>query len=327
MPWNFPFWQVFRFAVPALMSGNVVFLKHASNVPQCAQAIMDVFRQGNIPRACFQTLFISQRQTRRLISNPDIKMISLTGSDAAGSAVAAIAGSHIKKTVLELGGNDPFIVLEDANLKSAAETAVQSRMLNAGQSCIAAKRLIVVAAVKDQFTELLKELIGNIKVGDPADESVDMGPLAREDLARSVIKQIRESVKKGARLLLGGGRPKSRGAFVNPALLVDVKPGMPAFDDELFGPVAAVVTVADEQEAIDYANRSVYGLGASIWTEDTEKANRLAKQVNSGSVFINSMVKSDPRVPFGGINRSGYGRELSHFGIKEFVNIKTIWIA
>lgn len=325
MPWNFPFWQVMRFAVPALAAGNVVLLKHAPNVPQCALAIQELFRK-NLPGNCLQALLINERKTRRLLEHPAVKMVSLTGSDKAGSEVAAIAGKHIKKSVLELGGSDPFIVLDDANLKSAAEMAVKSRMQNAGQSCIAAKRFIVAQEVKEQFTDMLAELIGKLKLGNPMDEATDVGPLAREDFAKTVVRQINQSVRRGAKVIVGGNRPPWKGAFVNPTLLVDVKPGMPAFDEEVFGPVASVIAAKDAEEAICLANKTVYGLGAAIWSEDLEKATRLGKRINAGSVFINAMVKSDPRLPFGGVNRSGFGRELSYHGLREFTNVKTVWM-
>ncbi len=325
MPWNFPFWQVFRFAAPAVAAGNVVLLKHAPNVPQCALAIQDIFRKaqsGNI----FQNLLISERTARRVIAHPAVKMVSLTGSDRAGSAVAALAGEYIKKSVMELGGSDPFIVLDDANLKSAAETGVKSRMQNAGQSCIAAKRFIVRAEVMEQFVEMLAQLISKIKPGNPAEEETEMGPMAREDLAREVMRQINKSVRRGAKVVLGGTRPPRKGAFMNPTLLTEVKPGMPAFDEEVFGPVASIAVARDDEEALYLANKTIYGLGASIWSEDIERAARLGKRLNCGSVFINGMVKSDPRLPFGGVNRSGYGRELSIHGLREFVNVKTVWV-
>lgn len=326
MPWNFPFWQVFRFAAPSLMAGNVILLKHAASVPQCAMAIEEVFRKANMDEGIFQSLLISNDRTQQVIEHPDVKAVTLTGSDRAGSAVAAMAGKHIKKTVLELGGSDPCVILEDANLKEAAKHAVKSRMQNAGQSCIAAKRFIVVASVYDQFLKLITQEVAAIKVGDPMDESVGMGPLAREDLAKTVYKQIQRSVKKGATIAIGGDRPDREGAFVNPTILTGIKPGMPAFEEEIFGPVASVVVAKDTDEAITLANDTEFGLGASIWTEDIDRAARLARQINAGAVFINGIVKSDPRLPFGGINRSGFGRELSHHGIHEFVNIKTVWI-
>jgi len=325
MPWNFPFWQVFRFAIPAIAAGNVVLLKHAANVPQCALAIQEIFRKAQ-PGNIFQSLLISQRTAKKVIAHPAVKMVSLTGSDRAGSQVAAVAGHHIKKSVMELGGSDPFIVLDDANLKSAAETGIRSRMQNAGQSCIAAKRFIVRPEVYDKFVEMLAELIDKIKLGNPAVETTDMGPMAREDLARGIIRQIHQSVRRGAKIVKGGNRPAWKGAFVNPTLLTDVKPGMPAFDEEVFGPVASVIAARDDEDALYLANKTVYGLAASIWSEDIERATRLARRLNCGSVFINGMVKSDPRLPFGGVNRSGYGRELSIHGLREFVNVKTVWV-
>jgi len=325
MPWNFPFWQVFRFAAPAVAAGNVVLLKHAPNVPQCALAIQDVFRKAQ-PGNIFQSLLISEKMARRVIAHPAVKMVSLTGSDRAGSAVAALAGQYIKKSVMELGGSDPFIVLDDANLKSAAETGVKSRMQNAGQSCIAAKRFIVRAEVLEQFSAMLAHLISKIKLGNPADEETEMGPMAREDLPREVMRQINKSVKRGAKVVAGGNRPSRKGAFMNPTLLADVKPGMSAFDEEVFGPVASLTVARDDEEALYLANKTIYGLGASIWSEDIERATRLGKRLNCGSVFINGMVKSDPRLPFGGVNHSGYGRELSIHGLREFVNVKTVWL-
>ena len=308
------------------MAGNLVLLKHAPNVPQCALAIEEIFYKAWQSK-CLINLMIKEKTVRKVLEHPAVKMVSLTGSEQAGSAVASLAGKNIKKSVLELGGSDPFIVFDDANLKLAAETGTFSRMMNAGQSCIAAKRFIVLKPVLDQFIELMKEEIGKIKVGDPADPSVMMGPLAREDLARKVIKQIKVSVRRGATLHMGGGRPFKKGAFVEPTLLSGVKPGMPAFDEEVFGPVASIIQANTEEEAIQLANDTHYGLGASIWTEDNDRAVRLTSQVHSGNVFVNAMVKSDPRIPFGGINRSGYGRELSHHGILEFVNVKTVWKA
>lgn len=325
MPWNFPFWQVFRFAVPALAAGNVVLLKHAPNVPQCALAIEELFKK-TLPGNCLQALLINERKTRRLLEHPAVKMVSLTGSDRAGSEIASLAGKYIKRSVMELGGSDPFIVLDDANLKSAVAMAVKSRMQNAGQSCIAAKRFIVASEVKEQFIEMLAEQISKLKIGNPADEATDVGPMAREDLARAVVRQINQSVRRGAKIVAGGNRPPWKGAFVNPTLLVDVKPGMPAFDEEVFGPVASVITAKDTEDAICLANKTVYGLGAAIWSEDLEKAARLARRINAGSVFINGMVKSDPRLPFGGVKRSGFGRELSYHGLREFTNVKTVWI-
>lgn len=326
MPWNFPFWQVFRQAVPALMAGNTVLLKHASNVPQCAEAIQEVFEKASLPKGCFQTLLISSKQVSKVLQSQYVRKVSVTGSEGAGAAVASEAGHNLKPSVLELGGSDPFIVLEDAILQKAVDTAVKARMQNTGQSCIAAKRFIVVDSVYDQFIEMMKAKLETLIIGDPLDEKTDIGPMAREDLLKDLLKQSDHSIKKGAKLVYGGERLPGNGYFVAPTLLKDVKPGMPAFDQETFGPLAAVVHAMDTEEAIALANQTTYGLGASLWTEDMEQANRLVKQINAGSVFVNEMVKSDPRLPFGGIKRSGYGRELSPYGIKEFVNIKTVWI-
>ncbi len=327
MPWNFPFWQVFRFAAPALMAGNAAVLKHASNVPGCALAIEEIFRDAGFPANLFRTLLIKAPLAEKVIEDRHIQAVTLTGSEPAGRAVAALAGRKIKKTVLELGGSDPFIVLEDADLEKCVQTAVQARMLNAGQSCIAAKRFIVVEPLLKNFEQQMTERVKSLKVGNPADESTDIGPLAREDLVDEIDRQVRDSVKAGARLLTGGKRPPGSGSFYLPTVLSDVKKGMPVYDEETFGPVAAIIPVQDEDEAVAVANDSEFGLGASIWSRNTEKAKTLAREINTGSVFINGMVKSDPRLPFGGIKKSGYGRELSHYGIKEFVNIKTVWIA
>jgi len=327
MPWNFPFWQVFRFAAPALMAGNVILQKHAPNVPQCALAIEQIFKEAGFPEGLFQNLFIHTNKVRWLIEDKRIQAITVTGSENTGSKVGEIAGRHIKKVVLELGGSDPFIVLEDANLKAAAKMAVQSRMLNAGQSCIAAKRFIVMDTVADAFTTLVVKHMRELKMGDPMDISTNLGPLAREDLAKNVARQVKESMKLGAEALVGGNRPLHLGgAYFSPTLLVNVQPGMPVFDEEVFGPVASLVRANNLQQAIDLANETPYGLGASIWTTNTDKALRLSRRIQSGCVFINEMVKSDPRLPFGGVKRSGYGRELSVYGIKEFVNTKTIVI-
>jgi len=324
MPWNFPFWQVFRFAAPTIMAGNTGILKHASNVPQCALAIQDLFEEAGFPKGVFQSVLISGEETDRLIAHKTIKAVTLTGSEQAGMKVAASAGANLKKTVLELGGSDPFIVLKDANIEDAAMWAVKARMINNGQSCIAAKRFIVVDSVKNQFVEAMTKAISALKLGDPLFPEVQVGPLARKDLAESLFVQVQKSIALGASVIVGGIPPK--GAMFSPTILDNVKPGMPAFDEELFGPVAAIISVHNEQEAINMANQSKYGLGASIWTEDFEKGKVLARQLESGSVFINGMVKSDPRLPFGGVKLSGYGRELAAFGIREFVNIKSVWV-
>ncbi|MBO9700270.1 MAG: NAD-dependent succinate-semialdehyde dehydrogenase [Sporocytophaga sp.] len=324
MPWNFPFWQVFRFAAPTIMAGNTGILKHASNVPQCALAIQDLFEEAGFPKGIFQSVLISGEETDKLIAHKTIKAVTLTGSEQAGMKVAASAGANLKKTVLELGGSDPFIVLKDANIEDAAMWAVKARMINNGQSCIAAKRFIVVNSVKNQFVESMTKAISGLKLGDPLLPEIQVGPLARKDLAESLFGQVQKSIALGASVVVGGIPPK--GAMFSPTILENVKPGMPAFDEELFGPVAAIISVTNEQEAINMANQSKYGLGASIWTEDFEKGKALARQIESGSVFINGMVKSDPRLPFGGVKLSGYGRELAAFGIREFVNIKSVWV-
>ncbi|HLP58545.1 MAG TPA: NAD-dependent succinate-semialdehyde dehydrogenase [Candidatus Deferrimicrobium sp.] len=327
MPWNFPFWQVFRFAAPALMAGNVGILKHASNVPGCALAIEDVFKKAGFPANTFRTLMIGNRQVEGVIEHPKVMAVTLTGSTAAGKAVAAKAGQMLKKTVLELGGSDAYIVLADADLAEAAATCAASRLMNSGQSCIAAKRFIVVERVKEKFTELFIEKMKTYKMGDPLDETVKVGPQARHDLRDVLHQQVQESIAQGAKCLLGGEIPAGKGAFYPPTVLSEVKKGMPAYDEEMFGPVAAIIPVKDEAEAICSANDSVYGLGGAVFTCDIEKGIRLAeKEIQAGSCFVNTFVRSDPRLPFGGIKESGYGRELSHYGIKEFVNIKTIYV-
>lgn len=324
MPWNFPFWQVFRFAAPSLMAGNVGILKHASNVSECSLAIETVFRESGFPEGVFQSLLIGSKKVDAIISDNRIAAVTLTGSEFAGVSVAATAGKNLKKTVLELGGSDPFIVLDDADLDLAARIATQSRMQNAGQSCIAAKRFIVLASVRDQFLEKFMANVRALKQGNPLEEGITTGPLARLDLAEGVEKQMKDSVSSGARLVTGGER---NGANYQPAILDGVAPGMPAFDEELFGPVASVITARDENQAVDIANNNRYGLGASVWTTDPERGERVALRIEAGSVFVNSLMRSDQRLPFGGIKKSGYGRELSDLGIKEFMNAKTIYIA
>ena len=323
MPWNFPFWQVMRFAIPGLMAGNVGLLKHAPNVFGCALAIEEAFQSCGLPTGVFQSLLIDVPPVDGLLKDKRVKAVTLTGSGRAGSSVASVAGREIKKSVLELGGSDALIVLADADLEKAAEVAVKSRMQNAGQSCIAAKRLIVEKSVKKQFTELVLEYINQIKQGDPMDDATTMGPMARLDLADNVERQCRESVAKGAKLLMGGER---NGCNVAPMLLDKVKPGMVAFDEETFGPLAVIIEAKDEADAIRLANQSDFGLGSALWTRDLAKADRLARQIQAGSVFVNGLMRSDARVPFGGIKTSGFGRELAEVGIKEFVNVKTVWV-
>jgi succinate-semialdehyde dehydrogenase / glutarate-semialdehyde dehydrogenase len=327
MPWNFPFWQVFRFATPALMAGNVGLLKHASNVPMCAMAIEEIFRKAGFPPNVFKTLLIGSSIVEEVISNPDISAVTLTGSETAGVKVAQAAGKNLKKTVLELGGSDPFIVLANADIESAAKSAVAARIINNGQSCIAAKRFIIEKEIAGKFEKLFLGFTDELKTGDPLEEQNDIGPLAREDLLFELDDQIKKSVELGAKILTGGKRLNRKGYYYPPTVLTNVKKGMPVYEEETFGPVAALIIAEDEEEAIGIANDSRFGLGASLWTRDPGKARQLAGRIESGCVFINGIVKSDPRLPFGGIKSSGYGRELSHYGIKEFVNIKTVWIA
>jgi succinate-semialdehyde dehydrogenase / glutarate-semialdehyde dehydrogenase len=327
MPWNFPFWQVFRFAAPALMAGNVAVLKHASNVPRCALAIAAVFEEAGFPRGVFSTLLVGSSAIPGLIGDPRIAAVTLTGSDRAGSEVAERAGREIKRTVLELGGSDPFIVLGDADVPAAARAAADARLVNSGQSCIAAKRFIVVESVADAFIERFVAELSSRRVGDPLARETQVGPLARVDLRDALHRQVDESVKRGAALRTGGRIPPGDGAFYPPTLLAAVDRGMPAFDEETFGPVAAVVRAKDEADAVRIANDSAFGLGASLWTRDRARAERIAAEIETGMVFVNGIVQSDPRLPFGGIKRSGYGRELSEYGIREFVNVKSVWIA
>jgi succinate-semialdehyde dehydrogenase/glutarate-semialdehyde dehydrogenase len=326
MPWNFPFWQVFRFAAPALMAGNGGILKHASNVPRCALQIEQVFRRAGFPEGLFRTVLTGAAGVKEMIADPRIVAATLTGSERAGMAVAEQAGRMLKKTVLELGGSDPFIVLADADVEAAARVAAEARLINSGQSCIAAKRFIAVEAVVDRFLEGFKSALAAHRMGDPTSRDTQVGPQARVDLRDQLHEQVVESIKRGARALLGAEVPPGKGAFYPPTLLAAVNKGMPAFDEETFGPVAAVITAKDEADVIRLANDSPYGLGAALWTADRARAERLAAQIEAGAVFVNGVVKSDPRLPFGGIKRSGYGRELSEYGIREFVNIKSVWI-
>ncbi|KAA9345911.1 NAD-dependent succinate-semialdehyde dehydrogenase [Adhaeribacter soli] len=327
MPWNFPFWQVFRFAAPAIMAGNVGILKHASNVPQCALAIQEIFTKAGFPEGIFQTVLVESDGVDVLIKDERIKAVTLTGSEGAGAHVASVAGKEIKKTVLELGGSDAFVVLQDADLELAAENAVRSRMINTGQSCIAAKRFIVEEPVAEEFIRKMKEKMANLKSGDPASDEADFGPLARKDLAESLQKQVEKSVAQGAEKVLDGGHAENDSAWFKPMILKNVKPGMPAYEEEMFGPVAAVMVAKDAEDALRIANDSRFGLGASIWTNDHKKGQELARRMESGAVFINALVASSPEMPFGGIKKSGYGRELSYVGIREFVNQKSIWLA
>jgi succinate-semialdehyde dehydrogenase/glutarate-semialdehyde dehydrogenase len=326
MPWNFPFWQVVRFAAPALMAGNAAVLKHASNVPQCALAIEEAFREAGFPQGLLRTVLVAGSAIEPIIADDRIRAVTLTGSSDTGSRIAELAGRALKKTVLELGGSDPYIVLADADLELAATTAVRARNQNNGQSCIAAKRFIVVDKVADDFERRFAKGVEDLVVGDPLDAKTQVGPLARRDLLDTLERQVEESVRAGARVLTGGERLRGKGYFFRPTVLTNVTSDMPAFREETFGPVAAVVRVTDPEEAVRVANDSAYGLGASIWTRDVALGERLARRIESGSVFVNGMVASDPRLPFGGIKRSGYGRELSAVGAREVTNIQTIWI-
>lgn len=323
MPWNFPFWQVFRFLAPAVMAGNVCLLKHASNVTGVAIAIENLMLESGFDEGVFQALLISSEEVEFVIKHLSVKAVTLTGSEGAGSAVASIAGREIKKTLLELGGSDPFIVLEDADLDFVTDMAVKSRFLNCGQSCIAAKRFIIPKKIRNSFLSLLVEKVEKLKIGDPMDESKDLGPMARKDLLIELDRQVDESVMKGAVVIAGGAAIDENKCLYMPTILAEVVKGMPAYDQELFGPVMSVIYYRTIEEAIEIANDSPYGLGASVWTNDTDKAKVIAKEIESGAVFINEMVSSSPELPFGGTKLSGYGRELSLLGIREFVNIKT----
>ncbi|HEX7337958.1 MAG TPA: NAD-dependent succinate-semialdehyde dehydrogenase [Gemmatimonadales bacterium] len=326
MPWNFPFWQVFRFAAPALAAGNVGLLKHASNVPQCALAIQDIFRRAGFPEGCFQTLLIETERVRRVIDDPRVVAVTLTGSTGAGSAVASESGKQIKKSVLELGGSDPFIVMPSCDLETAARTAVRARTINNGQSCIAAKRFIAVGSIAEEFERRLVEGTRSLVVGDPMDPATDVGPLANEAQVTALADQVQRSVRAGARLLTGGHPLDRPGFYFAPGVLTDITPESPAYREEVFGPVALLFRARDIDQAIAMANDSPFGLGASAWTGDEREQDRFIRDLEAGMVFINGMVASDPRLPFGGVKQSGYGRELSVYGLREFVNIKTVSI-
>ena len=326
MPWNYPFWQVFRFAAPALAAGNVGILKHASNVPGCALAIQDVFDRAGFPEGAFSALLVDSGDVDGVIRDDRVRAVTLTGSNPAGEAVASTAGEEIKKTVLELGGSDPFVVLDDADVEAAAETAAQARNLNSGQSCIAAKRHIVH---EDVYEDFLKAFVGEVKdmtVGDPSEEDTDVGPQARGDLRDELHAQVKASIEAGATLETGGEIPDGDGYYYPPTVLTDVPDACPVANEEVFGPVAAVFRVSDEDEAVELANSSRYGLGASVWTEDLRRGEELTRRIDAGMTFVNGLVRSDPRLPFGGVKESGYGRELAADGIREFTNKKTVWI-
>jgi succinate-semialdehyde dehydrogenase/glutarate-semialdehyde dehydrogenase len=328
MPWNFPFWQVFRFAIPTLMAGNVVLVKHSSNVMGCALAIEEVFRDAGFPRGSYSSLILQGDSILPIIDHPAIKAVTLTGSAEAGRQVAARAGAMLKKTVMELGGSDPYIILEDADIPLAAQICAQSRLINCGQSCIAAKRFIVLPKVRKKFEELMIDYLRNISWGNPHDPTTDVGPLARADLRDHLHHQVYQSIALGASLRLGGFIPEHPGSFYPPTVITDVRPGMPVFDEETFGPVAAIIEAKNEEEALALANQPSYGLGASIFTKNSHHGEDLAlNYIEAGQVFVNTFVKSDPRLPFGGTKSSGYGRELGLWGIREFVNVKTIYVA
>ena len=326
MPWNFPLWQVFRFAAPALMAGNTALLKHASNVPQCAQGIEDVFRESGFPEGAFQSLRVPGSEVVKIIESPAIAAVTITGSEIAGSIVASNAGRALKKTVMELGGSDPFIVLEDADLELAVNAGVLARYQNTGQSCIAAKRFIIVESIFDEYVGRFVEAVKTLKVGDPMNRSTQVGPLARPEFGADLQRQIQSTVQQGARILTGGKPCTGKGYFFQPTVLTDVLPDMTAGCEEVFGPVAAMIRARNTEDAIQLANQTPYGLGSSLWTSDIASAKQWAREIEAGQVFINGIVASDARLPFGGVKRSGYGRELSEFGIREFTNIQTVWI-
>jgi len=326
MPWNFPFWQVFRFAAPALMAGNVGLLKHASNVPQCALAIEDIFTSAGFPKGTFQTLLIGSDAVEGILNDPRVVAATLTGSEPAGRSVAATSGKQIKKTVLELGGSDPFVVMPSANLDEAVTTAVKARTINNGQSCIAAKRFIVADEIYNEFEKRFVGEMRALKIGDPMDESVEIGPLATPQIVDDLDEQVKKAVASGARVLTGGKKIEGRGNFFEPTVLVDIDLKAPVSCEEIFGPVAMLFRVANIDEAIQVANATPFGLGSAAWTSDAAEQTKFIEELEAGSVFINGMVASDPRLPFGGVKHSGYGRELAEFGIREFVNIKTVWI-
>ena len=327
MPWNFPFWQVFRFAVPALMAGNVGILKHSSNVCGCALAIEDVFRKAGLPENVFTTLLIGSAKVDFVIENPLVRAVTLTGSTEAGKSVARKAGEMLKKCVLELGGSDPYLILDDNDLERTVAICVRSKLINTGQSCIAAKRFIVLERFKERFEDLLVKQMAHQKIGNPKHNDTTIGPLAKYDIRGELHKQVRDSIDKGAICVLGGWLPELRGALYPPTVLTNVPKGSPAYEEELFGPVAVIISAKDEDDAIQIANESKFGLGAAVFTSDDEMGTRIAeKELEAGCCFVNDLVRSDPRLPFGGIKESGYGRELSQYGIKEFVNIKTVYV-